>query len=91
MIHPVIDLLIKAQKQQKIFECDLSEKTGYHVMNFWRWKNGKHNPGLMHIENWANFLGFTLMLIPKDKVDAVNRVVNTEHETTSSRPTVVTA
>jgi hypothetical protein len=61
-IHPLIQQLRLARENAHLSRSDVSKKSGYHVNQLCAWELGKVNPDFRSMYEWAESLGFDLVL-----------------------------
>lgn len=64
-VHPLIRQLREEREKRKMGRPELEEKSGYHVSQILSWELGKVNPDFMSMHDWAEALGFELILRKK--------------------------
>lgn len=66
--HPIIDQLIEERRKKGLSQEKLAEKVGYCRSPFSRYELGANAPNLRFLSNWAESLGYDVVLKLKEKV-----------------------
>lgn len=67
-VHPLIKQLRVTRYVARMSRPVLSKKIGHHVNQILNWENGKAQPGFHAVADWADALGFELVLRRKAEV-----------------------
>jgi transcriptional regulator with XRE-family HTH domain len=60
---PIIAALIRARRDQKLTLLDLGRRMGRSTpQTVWQWENVTRGPSLVNVHQWAEALGFDLIL-----------------------------
>jgi DNA-binding XRE family transcriptional regulator len=61
-VLPMVEQLRAARESRRMTREELSKDCGYHVNDILRWELGRATPKLRHFIDWANALGFSVVL-----------------------------
>lgn len=61
--HPIVQTLRMERYKRGIAAVDLAELTGYAPKSILEWENGRNNPKLRQLHDWAQALGMRLELV----------------------------
>lgn len=59
-LHPVVETLRQARYDQRMPVLLLAEITGYSAKAIHQWEQGRVNPKLKHLHDWAQALGLKI-------------------------------
>ncbi len=65
-IDHLIAELTAARKAQGLSQRELADRMRCHRRTILTWENGKNSPVAAMLADWADALGFSLTLTPKD-------------------------
>lgn len=61
-IYPVVRGLVQARLKKGITRMELSNILGYHEFLIGRWERGDAKPNIKRLHDWAQALGFEIVL-----------------------------
>lgn len=67
-IHPLIKQLRQIREQRRMPRPRLSKKSGHHINEILRWELGQTGPKFHAVSDWAEALGFEIVLQPRLRV-----------------------
>lgn len=62
MKHPIITQLRMERRTREISQDSMAAMTGYHRVQIVQYENGYNSPKLETVSNWAEALGYELVL-----------------------------
>lgn len=63
--NPIVRFLFEEMYRQRIHECDMSERVGFHRDTIRGWRT-KYQPRVQDLEDCLNFLGYKLKIAQID-------------------------
>ena len=74
----IAEKLRAIRKEKKLSRRELAERIGYNEYTLKSWESGRNIPALQAATDWANALGFDLVLVPhkpwESRYDQRNRI-----------------
>ena len=65
--HPIVAQLRSVRRSRDILQRDLEARTGYQRERLSQWEQGHRVPNLTHLTDWANALGYDVVLQPRQE------------------------
>lgn len=79
MVHPIMAQLRELRREKKLRQIHIADAVGYNHKSLSMWETGAVSPTLLHLADYADFLGMELCLIHK-------KSKGKKHARTESRP-----